>query len=144
MNRLRRRKATLAELRVEQLRRARVAAPTLRALVPAAASVAVELMFDVDTRLARNLRTFTVYPPAQAHFVYACAFGDCDGTHDLGEEIFGMLHAGLSLGTGVRHCPGHRGHRGGHGSRCELRVTYTVTVRYGMERIGAAMQPALT
>jgi hypothetical protein len=145
VSRLRRRKPTLAELRVDQLRQARLAAPTLRALQPAAAWVSVKLAFDVDGAMAQAPRSFTVFPPAQAHFIYACAYGDCDGTHDLGEEIRCLLRAGASGGTGVRHCSGRRAHRGGGlGPRCTLRLTYLVTVQYVAERAAAPMQPAVT
>ncbi len=36
---------------------------------------------------------FTVYPSAQAHFIYACPIGNCDGTYDLNEAVFGLLRA---------------------------------------------------
>jgi hypothetical protein len=144
VNRLRRRKPTLAELKVDQLRQARLSAPTLRALQPAADWVAVELAFDMDSLLTQAPRSFTVYPPAQAHFVYACAYGDCNGTHDLGEEIRCLLRAGASAGTGERHCTGRRARRGGIGLRCTLHFTYLVTVQYAVERTGAVVKPAVT
>jgi len=141
MTLLRHRKATPAELRREQLRQARIDAPTLRQFLPAAAQVWVELMFDADTRPAQAPRLFTVYPPAQAHFVYACPFGDCDGTYDLNEAVLGMLRARICQTTGVLHCDGHRARRSGSGPRCGLHVAYAVDVRYGTEQSCAPARP---
>jgi hypothetical protein len=139
---LRPRKATPAEVRRDQLRQARHDAPTLRVLLPAAAQVCVELAFEEDDCLADAPRSFTVFPPAQAYFVYDCAFGDCDGTCDLGDQVFNMLHAGASRASGMRCCEGHRARRDGAGPRCGLQVTYTVTVCYQAQR--AAADPQLT
>lgn len=144
MRLLRPRKATPAELRRDGLRKARVDAPTLRDLLPAATQVHVEIKFDGDARLADAPRTFTIYPPAQAHFVYTCPFGDCDGTHDLNEEVFGMLATGTCQITGVRHCIGHRASRSGPGPQCGLGMTYAVTVRYALARSGATTLVALS
>jgi hypothetical protein len=146
MSVLRRRKTSPADRRREQLRQARVDAPTLRQFLPAAAQVWVELTFDMDARLAPAPRLFTVYPPAQAHFVYACPFGDCDGTYDLNEAVFAVLRAGTCEATGVLHCMGRKARRSGLGLRCGLGVAYAVTVRYGAEqsRPPARFAPALT
>jgi hypothetical protein len=127
---VRRRKATPAELRRDQLRQARVDAPTLRQFLPAAAQVGVELTFAVDARLAQAPRMFTVFPPAQAHFVYACPIGNCDGTYDLNEAVFGMLRAHAAAATGVLHCSGHTPRHDGPGPLCGLGVAYAVAVRY--------------
>jgi hypothetical protein len=142
MNRLRRKKRDREELRRDQLRKARLDAPTLRTLLPAAEQVSVELTFDMDARLAQAPVTSTVFPPAQAHFVYGCPFGDCDGTYDLDAEIFGMLREGVSEAIGAQHCCGHRASRSGHGPRCGLGVTYAVTVQYQAQRIIETARPA--
>jgi len=140
---LRRRKATPAELRREQLRQARVDAPTLQQLLPTAAQVRVELTFDADVRLADAPCQFTIYPPAQAHFVYACPFGDCNGTYDLNPAFLDMLNTGMCRATGALHCNGRRAHRGGPGPRCGLGVTYSLVVRYAAEQLRPMAQPAL-
>lgn len=129
----RRRKTNSAADRQDQLRRARMGAPTLRDSSPAATEVRVELRFDSDTRLAPAPQQLTVFPPAQAHFVYSCPFGDCDGTFDLNEKIFGMLRAQARQATGVLHCEGHRPPGGEAATRCGLGVTYVVKVGYGAE-----------
>jgi hypothetical protein len=130
----RRRKATPAGLRLDRLRQARVNAPTLREFLPAATQVLVELTFAGDARLAQGSHAFTVFPPAQAHFVYACAFGDCDGTFDLNDRILGMLREQSCRSTDVLHCAGHRTRREGPGLQCGLSVAYAVTVGYLLAR----------
>lgn len=142
MKALRRKKPDRDELRRDEQRQARLDAPTLRALLPAAAQVSVELTFEVDAQLAHAPFTSTVFPPARAHFVYGCPFGDCDGTYDLDAEIFGMLRAGVCLATGEQHCCGHRARRHGLGPRCGLGLTYAITVQYQAQRVTAAPRPA--
>ncbi len=131
---VRRRKATTAELMREQQRQARVDAPTLRQFLPAVAQVWVELAFDTDARLVQAPRMFTVYPSAQAHFVYSCPFGDCDGTYDLNEPVFAMLRTQACRATGVLHCIGHKTRRSTQGPHCGLGLTYAVAARYGAEQ----------
>lgn len=126
----RRRKATPAVLRQDRLRHARFNAPTLREFLPAATQVLVELTFVGDAHLAQDSRAYTVFPPAQAHFVYACPFGDCDGTYDLNEKIFAMLREERCRSTGMLHCAGHRTSQAGSGQECGLGAAYMVTVGY--------------
>lgn len=129
----RRRKANSAEDRREQLRHARTSAPTLRDSSSAAEQVWVELVFDAHSHLAPAPHVFTVFPPAQAHFVYACPFGDCDGTYDLNEQVFGLLRTRMCQTKGVLVCSGHRSSGGASGSPCGQGVAYAVSVRYGAE-----------
>ena len=143
MRPLRSRKQTPAEQRQDLQRQARNNAPTLRVLLPSARQVRVELAFDEDEHLANSPSAYTAFPPARAHFVYACAFGDCDGAFNLNEEIFGMLLAGSRQTSGRLHCTGHRERRNGKGPRCGLLATYTVCVSYGAERPTATVRPML-
>src|SRR4029453_10604695 len=96
----RRRKATPAGLRLDRLRHARVNAPTLRELLPAATQVLVELTFIRDAPLAHGSHALPVFPAAQAPFISACPYGDCDGTYDLNEKIFAMLREESRRSTG--------------------------------------------
>jgi hypothetical protein len=130
MKLVRRRQATSTELRLEQLRRARVDAPTLRQFLPDASQVWVELAFDADARLAQAARVFTIFPTAQAHFVYACPFGDCDGTYDLNESVFALLRAHAHQSSGVLQCIGRRARRAAPGPQCGLGMAYAVAVSY--------------
>lgn len=134
MRLVRRRKATSAELRLDQLRQARVDAPTLRQFLPDAAQVWVELAFDADVRLAQAARVFTIYPTAQAYFVYACPFGDCDGTYDLNAPVFAMLRAHACQSSGVLQCIGRKARRAAPGPQCGLGMAYAVAVSYAAEQ----------
>jgi hypothetical protein len=136
----RRRKATPAVLRLDRLRHARFNAPTLREFLPAATQVLVELTYVGDAHLAQGSHAFTVFPPAQAHFVYACPFGDCDGTYDLNETIFALLREEGRRATDVLHCAGHRTSRGISGPQCGLGVAYAVTVDYLLARPGRTVR----
>lgn len=126
----RRKKASSAELRLDQLRQARIDAPTLRQFLPEAAQVWVELAFDADARLAQPARVFTIYPAAQAYFVYACPFGDCDGTYDLNEPVFAMLRAHSCQSSGALQCVGHKSRLAAPGPQCGLGMAYAVGVSY--------------
>ncbi|MEO8314254.1 MAG: hypothetical protein ABI645_05610 [Pseudomonadota bacterium] len=125
-----RRKVTPAMERLERLRKARVGAPTLRASAPNATHVGVELRFDADTYLEPAPQVFTIFPTAQAHFVYACPFGDCDGTYDLNDTVFGLLREEACQMADVLRCTGHRSHGGGAGTACGLGMAYAVIVHY--------------
>jgi hypothetical protein len=130
MRLVRRRKATSADIRLDQLRQARVDAPTLRQILPNAAQVWVELAFDADARLAQSARVFKIYPAAQAYFVYSCPFGDCDGVFDLNEPVFAMLRTHTCQATGALHCAGHKPRRADPGLQCGLGMAYAVGVSY--------------
>jgi hypothetical protein len=126
----RRKKLSPAESRADRLRLARLTAPLLRDLQPTAAHVAVQLSFADDARLVWATRSFAVYPPARAHFVYACAFGDCNGMHDLDAEVHGLLKAGGSQVAGALCCEGQRSSAVHVDHRCGLQLTYAVSVLY--------------
>jgi hypothetical protein len=126
----RRRKATTAELKRDQLRQARDDAPTLRQLLPDASQVWIKLAFDADVRLVPAPRMFTVYPSAQAHFVYPCPFGDCDGSYDLNSAVFAMLLEHTCQVSGSLQCTGHKARRAALGPTCGLGAAYSAGVRY--------------
>lgn len=121
-------KTAATSIRQDELRKARAAAPTLRVACPEAALVRVDLEFQANRLLAHAPQTLSIYPPAKAHFAYACPFGDCDGVYDLNEIAFGTLKAGKRKIRGVLTCNGHRARDGGSGNRCELAVSYSITV----------------
>jgi hypothetical protein len=114
--------------RREELRKAQAAAPTLRSACPDAAFVRVELEFQADTRLAHASQTLSLYPPAKAHFAYACPYGDCDGVYDLNEVVFGTVQAGKSKSRGTLTCAGHRARNGKSDESCDLALKYSITV----------------
>jgi hypothetical protein len=140
----RQKKPTPAERRMESRRQARMSAPLLRDLQPSVTHVRVELGFEQDSRLAATARSFTTYPPARAHFVYGCAFGDCNGIHDLDDVVLGLLKSGASHASGVRRCDGHKSYGFEHGPACGLGLTYTVSVHYDASQPELARQPIPT
>jgi hypothetical protein len=119
--------------RREEFRQARAAAPTLREAFPAAAFVRVELAFQMESGPEHAPQAFSVYPPAKAHFVYACPFGDCDGRYDLNGIAFSALEAGKSRSRGRLTCSGTRTRDGKPASPCELAATYSIVVKYENE-----------
>jgi hypothetical protein len=122
------RKAAIANRR-DELRRARAAAPALRVACPQAGLVHVELAFQESSGLSHAPQAFSVYPPAKAHFVYACPFGDCDGSYDLNEIALSTLTSGEHKSRGTLTCMGHRTHRGTSIGPCELAATYSIVIR---------------
>lgn len=125
-----RRKQTYAERQRAQRQYARVNAPKLGQYMPAARQVCVDLSFDDQSWLSHAHRQFTTFPPAQAHFVYACPFGDCDGVYDLNVAIFGMLDSHSSRTMGLLQCVGHRARSHDLGAACGLKASYSVSVGY--------------
>jgi hypothetical protein len=123
-----RKAAPIADAR-EVRRRARVAAATLRAVCPEAKLVRVELSFQADAQLAHAPQTFHIYPPAKAHFVYVCPFGDCDGVYDLNGVAFGTLQEGRVGIRGTLCCSGHRPRYRNSGRACELVATYSISIQ---------------
>ena len=125
-----RRKPNDAERRRAQLQQARINAPKLGEFMPGVREVSDDLAFDGHSRLSQTHSRFTTYPPAQAHFVYACPLGDCDGVYDLNSIVFSMLAARSEHRTGVLQCAGHRVGQQPTGSPCGLAATYAVVIGY--------------
>jgi hypothetical protein len=132
------RKPAPASDRRDVLRKARAAAPTLRTACPEAAVVRVELAFDSQSQPVHAPQTFSLYPPAKAHFVFACPFGDCDGAYDLNSIAFDALQAGKRRTRGRLTCSGHRARDGKSANACELAATYSITVRLEKEESAVA------
>jgi len=131
-------KPVSASDRRDVLRRARAAAPTLSMACPEASLVRVELAFPADSEPSHASQAFSVYPPAKAHFVYACPFGDCDGSYDLNPVAFGALQAGKRKTRGTLTCDGHRSRKGQSDRACGLAATYSITVRHEKEEPAVA------
>lgn len=127
------RKAASSSQQRDALRRARAAAPVLRDAWPHASMVRVELAFEENAPLGHAPQAFSIFPGARAHFVYACPFGNCDGSFDLNAIAFDALGAGQRRVRGALTCTGHRTRDGKSHSPCELPVTYSIAVRQGNE-----------
>jgi hypothetical protein len=100
--------------------------------------VRVELAFGKDLALDHAPQAFSIYPPARAHFVYACPFGNCDGAFDLNAIAFDALAAGERRVRGALTCAGHRTRDGRSHAACELTVRYSIIVRHDNEGRGTA------
>ena len=129
MRLLPKRKVASPSDRRAKLRKARAEAPTLRAACPDAALVRVELTFQEEVGSVHPTQAFSIFPPARAHFVYACPFGSCDGLYDLNEIAFEALRAGKRQAEGVLVCIGHRSRKGNTDYPCELKAVYSISVR---------------
>jgi len=122
------RKAAIPSDRRDVLRQARAAAPTLRVAYPRASLVRVELAFQETSRPEHTPQGFSIYPPAKAHFVYACPFGDCDGVYDLNAITLEALARGSGSARGTLICSGHRSRDGKLGCSCDLTASYSIAV----------------
>lgn len=119
--------------RRDELRKGRSAAETLRAACPDAASVRVELEFRSATDESLVPQVYSLFPPAKAHFVYPCPYGDCAGLYDLQAIALEALHSGQRRTRGTLKCAGNRSRdRTSVGRPCELQMSYSITLT--MER----------
>lgn len=116
--------------RKDELRKGRAAAETLRVVHPNAASVSVELSFHADSQPSLAPQSFSLYPPAKAHFIYACPYGDCDGVYDLQSAALRALQAEEVSATGTLKCTGHRSRDGMTARPCDLNVVFSITAHY--------------
>jgi hypothetical protein len=128
-----RKKTSVYQQRVEQWRKDRAAAQTLRDAFPAAARVNVRLQFLQPPGQTSSSQSYELYPPARAHFAYRCPYGDCDGIFDLGVPVVAALSRGASHVEGVLECSGVRSRAGLQRQSCGLRVRYTLAVQYKPE-----------
>jgi hypothetical protein len=119
--------AATRQERMDESRRARAAAPTLRVTFPRIEQLHIESKFEGTTSSAPPSQSHMLYPPAQAFFVYPCPYWDCDGQFDLGSAVRAAVTETTHRATGVIECGGSR--VGDRGSRrpCLLRLTYEVT-----------------
>ncbi len=118
--------------RRDELRKGRAAAETLRTACPGAASVRVELEFRSAAGEAHVPQVFSLFPPAKAHFVYPCPYGDCGGLYDLQAVALQALHGKQRRSRGTLKCAGSRSRDPTIGRPCELQMSYSITL--AMER----------
>jgi hypothetical protein len=113
--------------RRDQLKKGRAAVETLRAACPDAASVRVALEFRTATGEAHVPQVYSLFPPAKAHFVYSCPYGDCDGLFDL-QAIGAEALREHKRARGTLKCTGSRCSNGTAGRPCELQMNYSIIV----------------
>jgi hypothetical protein len=132
--------------RRDELLKQRAAAQTLRAVCPDAAWISVELEFRAESPTLHAPQRHALYPPAKAHFVYPCPFGDCDGTFDLHAVARGILARKGKRGSGALKCAGNRSREGATAVPCVLEVSYAIAAQYdagvGVAATGAAARRA--
>jgi hypothetical protein len=118
------------EGRIEQLRRDRASAPTLRATFPTIDQLRIELKFAGPSANTPATQLHLLYPPARAFFGYPCPYSDCDGHFDLGDAIKGALAHKSNVSTGVLECGGLRARDYASKQPCLLQIHYEVTATY--------------
>jgi len=114
--------------RRDELRKGRAAAETLRTACPDAASIRVELEFRSGTQPVHAPQSYALFPPAKAHFVYPCPYGDCRGLYDLQAVALDTLQGKQRSARGTLKCTGDRSRDGTGGQPCGLQVSYSITI----------------
>ncbi|MEJ0037713.1 MAG: hypothetical protein WDO68_16835 [Gammaproteobacteria bacterium] len=114
--------------RRDELRKGRVAAEPLRTACPDAASVRVDLEFRYGTQAMHAAQSCALFPPAKAHFVYPCPYGDCSGLYDLQAVALGTLRGSEKDTKGMLECSGIRCRGGAARQPCELQMSYSITL----------------
>jgi hypothetical protein len=114
----------------DELLKQRAAAETLRAVCPDAALLSVELVFQAESPTTHAPQRHALYPPAKAHFVYPCPYGDCDGTFNLQEVALGLLARKGKRTSGSLKCLGSRSREGATAVPCVLEVSYVIVAQY--------------
>ena len=111
-----------------ELRKGRAAAETLSMMCPDAASVRVELEFRSAAGEAHVPQIYSLFPPAKAHFVFPCPYGDCGGLYDLQAVGLQALQGKEKHAHGTLMCTGSRSRDGGAGRPCDLQLIYSITL----------------
>jgi hypothetical protein len=120
--------------RRSELLKQRAASEALRAVCPDAELVSVELEFKSQAPVSHARQVHALYPPAKAHFVYPCPYGDCDGVYDLQSVALGALDRRGKRVSGSLKCAGNRSREGAGGVPCTLEVSYSIVARYDVAR----------
>jgi hypothetical protein len=119
--------ATARQERSAQVRRAREAAPKLRAMFPGVEQLRFELNFEsggVSTPVAQS---HALHPPARAYFSFPCPHADCDGRFELGTAVHTAVEDPSHRIEGVLVCAGSRASDFAAKPPCQLRLHFTVT-----------------
>jgi hypothetical protein len=116
--------------RRDELLKQRAASETLRAVCPEAELVSVQLEFKTQAPVSHASQAHALYPPAKAHFVYPCPYGDCDGVYDLQSVALEALGRKGRRVSGSLKCTGNRSREGAAGVPCGLEVSYSISARY--------------
>jgi hypothetical protein len=119
----------MLEQRREQSRRRRVSADSVSKAFPHLAQLRIELGFNDPSDTPPSGQVHDLFPPAPAHFEFACPYGDCDGVLDLREAVSSMIVAARRQAEGALECAGTRAGPAGARRPCGLHVSYRITAR---------------
>jgi hypothetical protein len=120
---------SLPDQKREQARRRRVSADALSEAFPSISQLRIELGFRDTSDTPPSGQVHDLFPPAPAHFEFACPYGDCDGVLDLREAVSSMIAAAKRRAEGGIGCSGTRAGPAGARRPCGLNVSYRVTAR---------------
>jgi hypothetical protein len=121
------RNADATQLRLDQLRRDRASAVSLRVAFPAIQQLCVELKFAGNSANVPGSQSHILHPPARAFFVYPCPYSNCDGLFDLNHAVSAALDDPSHRTEGVLECAGVRAQKLDLKHPCQLRLVYTIT-----------------
>ncbi len=116
--------------RRDELKKGRAAAETLRAACPEAASVRIELEFHSAAGEPHVPQVYSLFPPAKAHFVFPCPYGDCGGLYDLQAVAVQALQGKQRRARGTLKCTGSRSRDRAIGRPCELQMNYSIILTF--------------
>lgn len=86
----------------------------------------VELEFRDGARPVHTPQSYSLFPPAKAHFIYPCPYGDCAGLYDLQAVAVEALRVKRKNTRGTLTCTGTRSRVGG--GLCELQLNYSISL----------------
>ena len=121
---------SIIEQRRELTRRRRAAASTIHSAFPTIARVRIELSFRDATRQEPTGQSHVMYPGAQAHFEFACPFGDCDGSLDLNSVVSTLVADSTLHAEGTIRCPGFRTGTEMARQPCGVHANYRIAAQY--------------
>ncbi len=114
----------------EKQRRARASSPALRVRFPKIAALKIQFSFRDRGPFAPAPQLTVMHPPANAYFVFACPYTDCDGEFDLSDAISGLAADVEPRCDGDLKCSGQRRVAVGVTS-CQLKLEYSIEVLRG-------------
>jgi hypothetical protein len=114
----------------ERQRRARASTPALRLRFPEISSLRIGFTFRDRGPFAPAPQLTVLHPPANAYFVFACPYTDCDGEFDLSEAVAGLAREKDQRREGQLKCGGHRRVAVGL-TDCALTLEYSIEAERG-------------
>lgn len=120
------RNADAQQLRLDQLRRDRASAASLRVAFPKIQQLRIELKFAGSSANVPGSQSHILHPPARAFFIYPCPYSNCDGLFDLRHAVNAALDDQSHQAEGILVCTGVRAQKLDLKHPCQLRLAYTI------------------